>query len=690
MNPATRITAGRMLAGMAVLLSASSPLIFLAARRMDLFFGDWAPQMAVPAIGFGIVGWLALPVQPNNRAVWVTTIAAALIGLGGSAWDITLLLLNTVPAVPNETSSFAALVLNLAMTAAWSGLYLIVTLGLLLFPDGEFRSPLWRWVGRLSIGAIVAIAAVMTWTFRPSSPVPYDYEPGDVSGIASLIDPLIYLVVALCGAALVSVFTRYRRSEGVERQQYRWIGLGAGALFASFAGVVVAYLTIGIDPVWERMVIGVGLAALIACYGIAITRHRLYDIDIVISKTLVFAVLAGFIGLIYVLIVFGVGRAFDRDGDNLALSIVATAIVAIAFEPVRRGAQAWANRVVFGRRATPYQVLSDLTHRLAGAEPADAILSRMARLMAEGTGAEVANVWLVEGEHLRMVTGSSNNIPSSAESVTDLSGAVFPVMHEDKLVGALQVEKSRGNPLTPPETRLLTSLAASAGLVMGNQILTAALRARALELKASRRRLVEVQDLERRALERDLHDGAQQNVVALKVKVSLAGQLAEREGARDLAALMSDITDDAQAAVEEIRSLARGIYPPLLESKGLEAAIRSLAASLPIPVEIRCELSDPLTEDTESAVYFAVAETLSNVAKHAEAESVQIELKTVNHALHIRVTDDGRGFDTSRGYDGMGLVNIRDRIEALGGNAKLESSRDTGTTIDASIPLQPS
>jgi len=673
-----------------VLLAASSPLVFLAARRIDLLLGDWAVQMTVTAIGFGIVGWLALPIQPGNRAVWVTTLAAFLIGLGGSAWDISVLWLGTVPKVPVETPLLPALVLGLGTTAGWSGVFLILTVGLLLFPDGNFHSPLWRWIGRLSLGSVVTIAVALAWTLRPSSSIPYEFEPDEVSGVAFLIEPLVLLVIALCGLSVVSVFAGHRRSQGIERQQYRWIGLGATALFASFAGVVIADRTVGIDPAWERMVVGVGLGALITCYGIAITRHRLYDIDIVISRTLVFAALAGFIGLVYVLVVVGVSRALDRDGDNLVLSIVATAIVAIAFEPVRRGAQAWANRVVFGRRATPYQVLSDLAQRLAGAEPADAILDRMARLMAEGTGSELANVWLVEDEHLRLVAGWPNSLSSSVQSVSDLSGAVFPVMHENRLVGALQVEKSRGNPLTPPETRLLTSLAASAGLVMGNQILTAALRARAQELKASRRRLVEVQDLERRALERDLHDGAQQNVVALKVKVSLAGQVAAREGAGDLATLMSDIANDAQAAVEEIRSLARGIYPPLLESRGLEAAVRSLAASLPIPVEVRCDLDVPLEDDTESAVYFALAEALSNVAKHAEAESVQIDLKTVDETFSIRVADDGRGFDTSRGYDGMGLINIRDRIEALGGTVSLKSSAGGGTKIDAHIPLQQS
>ena len=308
---------------------------------------------------------------------------------------------------------------------------------------------------------------------------------------------------------------------------------------------------------------------------------------------------------------------------NLLLSIVATAIVAVAFQPVRERLQKVANQLVYGKRATPYEVLSQFSERVAETYAADEALPRMARVLAEGTGAQRADVWLRTGSVLRPAAvwpetdppGREEPVPVVGQLLPTLPGGqVVPVRHQGELLGALAVTKRKAESLTPVEEKLLTDLAGQAGLVLKNVGLTAELLARLEDLRASRQRLVAAQDEERRRLERNLHDGAQQNLVALKVKLGLAEMFVDKDPARAKATL-AELKADTDEALETLRDLARGIYPPLLADKGLYAALESKARKATIPVEVQADDIDRYPQDVEAAVYFCCLEALQNVQK---------------------------------------------------------------------------
>ncbi|HZU76573.1 MAG TPA: histidine kinase, partial [Dehalococcoidia bacterium] len=300
-------------------------------------------------------------------------------------------------------------------------------------------------------------------------------------------------------------------------------------------------------------------------------RTHVSDRDLFINRAIVYGSLAVFITAVYVGIAVGIGELAGSGGrPNLALSIVATAVVAVGFQPVRERLQRLANRVVYGTRATPYQVLSQFSAQVAGSYAADEVLPRMAQVLQEGTAAESATIWLRVGAELHAAAthphpeGGSTalRVPTNG-STPQLPGATsaVEVLHQAEPLGALSVVKRRGEALTPVEQKLLDDLAHQAGLVLKNVRLTMDLQRRLQELRASRQRLVAAQDAERRRLERNLHDGAQQHLVALKVKLGLVEMLAQRDPARAKATLMS-LKTDTDEALETLRDLARGIYPP--------------------------------------------------------------------------------------------------------------------------------
>ena len=281
--------------------------------------------------------------------------------------------------------------------------------------------------------------------------------------------------------------------------------------------------------------------------GIAIMKHRLYDIDVVISKTIVYGSLAAFITAVYVLVVVGLGSLGSGSlhagpRPNLGLSILATAVVAVAFQPVRERVQHLANRLVFGKRATPYEALSDFAGRMGGAYAADDVLPRMARVLAEGTGAGDAVVWLKDGAEL--VAGAAGPLTPDRRRGRACATAKSPaiggsdrvalVSYQGETLGALSVSKRPGENLTPVEGKLMSDLAGQAGLVLRNIGLTQQLQAKLTELQASRRRIVAAADDQRRRIERDIHDGAQQQLLAIAAKLaaaeSVAGQDEERDG----------------------------------------------------------------------------------------------------------------------------------------------------------------
>ena len=570
------------------------------------------------------------------------------------------------------------------------GLGILATLLLLLFPTGRLPSPRWRviavpavfWIAVLSISG-----AVVGWSnsniFANAGPPP---------GPAGVLFVVGLLSLAVCTVASVaSLFVRYVCAAPDERQQLKWV------LFSTLLLVIAIYMSFQppIPIIVQGLFIFVGLVGFPTSIAVAVLRYRLYGIDVVINRTLVFGSLAVLITGVYVGIAVGIGELVGSGGrPNLGLSILATAIVAVGFQPARERVQKLANRLVYGKRATPYQVLSEFSSHVAGSYAADEVLPRMARVLQEGTGAQAATVWLRSGDQLHQAAMSPDAGADGAPAVA-VNGRLptFPgvtraveVRHQGELLGALSVVKRRGESLTPVEEKLLDDLAHQAGLVLKNVGLTADLQRRLEELRMSRQRLVSAQDQERRRLERNLHDGAQQHLVALKVKLGLAEMLAGRDPEKAKQTI-EQLKADTDEALETLRDLARGIYPPLLAEKGLVTALESQARKATLPVEVDAEGIGRYPQEVEATVYFCVLEALQNVQKYACASHATVRLHQADDVLLFEVADDGRGFDVQNAKSGAGLSNMRDRLDALDGDFEIVSAPGHGARLVGQLPL---
>lgn len=395
---------------------------------------------------------------------------------------------------------------------------------------------------------------------------------------------------------------------------------------------------------------------------------------------------------IYVAFVVGIGTLIG-DTDNLLLSVIATAAVAVAFEPVRQRVQHAANVLVFGERATPYEVLAGMT---AAGDRGDLheVVVHAATLLGEAAGASRVAVWRREDGHLSPTWGwpsllEGEPIPLPTDDA-DLEGwDLTRLLRTDQgVVGAVTLDKQRGEPVRTSDVQLVDEFAGQAAVLVAHARLQADLQHSAEDLAASRRRLLTAQSDARQRLERDIHDGAQQNLVALRVKIGLAKRLAEDEGATDVATLLDNLAGDAVNAIDSLRSLARGVYPPLLEAEGLTAAITAQVRQASVPVTVTHDDLARHDRDIESTVYFCVLEALANAVKYARADHIEVELRQTPHDLCFRVTDDGQGFDPTTTTTGTGLMGLADRLDAVDGSLKVSSHPGQGTTIQGRVPRQ--
>ena len=411
---------------------------------------------------------------------------------------------------------------------------------------------------------------------------------------------------------------------------------------------------------------------------------------------LVLAGLVGFVGAVYVAVVLGGGALIGQTGSpHVGLSVLATAIVAMGFEPVRARLERLATRVVHGGRPSPYEVLSRFADDVAGSYPDEELPGRMAKVLAEGTGAQWAQVWLVV--HGRLTLAATWPPGAAADETTpapeDSRGPrSHEVRHAGELLGVLRLRTSEDRQLTPVEERLFAGLAAQSGLVLRGARLRAELAerlaelsVRAEELRLSRRRLVDMQADERRRLERDIHDGAQQHLVALTVNLRLAQTLVQRAPER-ATAVISAQREAAALTIETLLSLARGIYPRSLREEGLTAALEAAAGTSALPVRVTATGVGRYPAPVEAAVYFCCLEALQNAAKHSGARHVDVRLHGDGRGLTATVQDDGSGMEDARVTGGAGLSNMRDRIDAVGGTLTVDSQPGHGVSVRAWVP----
>jgi signal transduction histidine kinase len=683
-----------------VLLVASVVLLALDWKAIDSVITAGLPfYLSTPITG--ILGVLITTRRPWNPIGWLL-LAIALAGAVYLATGFIAIdgLLSGAPR--RGWVAWPAWVYSITGTNGVSAILLIFLV--LFFPTGRllpghrWRAAVWAAfviAAQALVASMIAVSPSQLSPRLPSVPNPLAVPSLDgFTNSSSPIQTILFLLVAVF--VLIAVVARFRRSQGMERSQLRWFAYVAGAslglvLVMSLPLLSSTFLAYGLSSLGFI----VGLYVLIpATIGIAVMKYGLYDIDVFISRTIVYGSLAVFITAAYVGIAVGIGTLIGSGGKpNLALSIVATAIVAIGFQPVRERVQRVANRLVYGKRATPYEVLSQFSEHVAESYASDEVLPRMARVLADGTAADVAEVWLRSGIELRRAAAFPLDAPMPAS--VHLNGAdlwipttdrAVAVRHQGEVLGALTVTKRRGESLTPIEIKLMDDLAHQAGLVLKNVGLTADLQARLKDLRASRQRLVAAQDDERRKLERNLHDGAQQYLVAIKVKLGLAEMLLAKDPQEAMTTL-EQLKGDADEALETLRDLARGIYPPLLADKGLLSALQAQARKATLPITVEADGIGRYPQGIEAAFYFCVLEALQNIQKYAHASSATVCLRENAGQLAVEVGDNGRGFDSRTIVRGNGLTNMEDRMDALGGTLHVESTPGAGTTLRAILPV---
>jgi signal transduction histidine kinase len=421
--------------------------------------------------------------------------------------------------------------------------------------------------------------------------------------------------------------------------------------------------------------------------GVAILKYRLYEIDVVIKKTVVFTILVGMLMAIGVVAAIALGGSLmDRAQDRPEVTLLVGVVLGLLFIPLYRLSRRIADRVVFRGRAGPYEVLRSFAGRVGETYSNDDVLPRMARVLAEATGASRARVWVRVGDQLRVGASWPLDGPSTeaADLVDgspspDLDDHIAEVRHGGDLLGVLSIRMPPNDPMTPSKESLVGDLASQAGLVLRNVRLIE-------ELRESRRRIVAAQDERANKLERDIHDGAQQQLVALAVKERLAESLIGKDEER-LRAMLRQLRTETESALQDLRDLARGIYPPLLADEGLTAALGSQVRRSVIPVTIETDGVGRYAREVEAAIYFSVLEALQNASKYSAADHAIVVLRQFDGVLSFEVTDDGGGFDPESVARGSGLRGMADRIEAVGGELLIESAPDQGTRVRGHVPV---
>jgi signal transduction histidine kinase len=670
-----RWVAAWLAVGSIALIAGGMALAYLDRHLLSVGASTWnfsnvlngVTLLAIPVIGFVVASR-----RPGNRIGWL--FLAAGLASGANVFSQSYGLRALLAAPGSLPAGRAAMWLS-----SWT---LVVPIGafaflLLLFPTGQLRSPRWRpaawFVGGVFAlwTAVVLVGATRSWSHPFGGPLSQAVTP-----------PVVAVLMVLGPAALVTgvaaVVVRFVRSAGEERLQLKWFAAAAVPAVGTFVASVLTGSAIA------GVLSSLAFLCLYAAIAIAVLKYRLYEIDIVISKAVLYGSLAVFITAVYAALVAGIGTLVGNR-HSVLLAALAAAVVAVAFQPVRQWAGRLANRVVYGRRATPYQVLADFARRIGGTYASQDVLPQMAHIVAAGTGAERVVVWLRVGGELRPEALSDGSPPAAPLPVTghelptlpetDLN---VPVVHNGELLGAISVTMPKDEPLRPAGQQLVTDAASQAGLVLANAGLIE-------DLRASRQRMVTAQDEARRRLERNLHDGAQQDLVALSIKAQLADVTIDEDPAQ-AKQILGEIKADAAGALENLRDLARGIYPPLLADLGLAAALSAQANKSPLPVTVEADGIGRFGQDTEAAVYFCCLEALQNTAKYAHATQARVCLQAQNGSLRFTVSDDGTGYDARHIPMGSGLRNMADRLAALGGRLDVQSVPTRGTTITGHLP----
>ncbi|MBB5773752.1 sensor histidine kinase [Nonomuraea jabiensis] len=640
----------RLLAGA---MAVTAGLGTLVGAMLETGFPVPLSQWFFVAIGLPlpVLGRLIAVRRPTNPYGWLLLGAALCFGLGGLGVGALLHHVRTGQDVPGPGVAAAAL-----FGVHYGLVWIFVPL---LFPDGRLPSPRWRplaWAGTACIAlhtfGVLFAPGLVDEDVPVANPLALPGVAGSLAAAAATVGSLLMPVAA--AGALGALITRWRGAAPSERRQLRWMTAG---FLLNGTGFLLA---LGIDhrlvaPDLSGLVVLSVLGAVPAAIGVAVVRYNLLDIRLVIRGSLAYGLLWSAIALVYAGVATGLGVV---AGERLpvAITVVLTVLVTLVFQPVRARLEALADRLVFGVRPTAAHVLVQMSAALDAMSEPGSQLRHLAHVARSALGTQ----WIA----VRLEDGTEAN----AGAVTSPPERTVAITSEGRVVGRLSCGPKIEGRLTDRDHTLLTALAAQAGLAL-----------RATRLAA---RLVHAQETERRRIERNIHDGVQQQLVALIAGLELARTAPRAE-------TLAQLRAQARATLEDLRELAAGIHPTVLTQGGLVEAVEERCDRL--PVDVGLTVDDELRgrrfcDDVEGAAYFTVGEALANALKHAAASRIEIRLGLRDGDLLLEVADDGKGFDPAAATR-RGLGPLADRLSALGGNLETISAPGEGTRVNAWIPV---
>jgi len=673
--------------------------VFFAAAALAIVFLVWSDEVpthemapvfdpVLLATAFSTVGALVASRRPENLIGWIMYATGLLFALNALAGSYAAHALYS-GSEPMPGAAFAA----------WANVFIgnvallpLLPLLLLLFPDGRLPSRRWRPVVWLIIGS--GLTEVAAWAFAPGRfpGWPPARNPFGVALLDPLLDPYVtYLQTPLLVVTLVlpamSLVVRFWRSRGEERQQLKWF-VSAGALVA-FAATLLFVVGVRSSQPIESIFRGFFVLAVFAVptsMGVAILRYRLWAIDLLINRAIVYGALSAVVVGLYVLVVGSLG-AFLQARGSLLVSLLGAGLVAVLFAPLRERLQRGVNRLMYGERDDPYAVLSRLGQRLEATLEPSAVLQTIAETVAKALKLPYVAVALQE----------DGELVTAAEYGTSVGEPIIlPLVYQEKTIGAMILSpRMPKEPFGPADRHLLENLARHAEIAVHAVRLTA-------DLQRSRERLITTREEERRRLRRDLHDGLGPQLATLTLKLDAARNLLTHEP-KAADALLAELKAETQASIADIRRLVYALRPPALDELGLVSAIREQTTNYGLPHRPEGEADHvdtvvfsleapkqlpPLPAAVEVAAYRIAQEAITNVARHARARTCRIRI-SLGKELQLEIIDDGVGLSPDR-HAGVGLTSMRERAAELGGSCMIEPMSTGGTHVLVRLPLPPS
>jgi signal transduction histidine kinase len=644
--------------------------VLVLALGLDIAAGTYKtfPYLGVNVV-LALIGVLLTTRRPEHRISWVLAIMALWGMVGGFCYAY------AVEALVADPGSLPG-----GLVAAWfdnwwwlPGLALPLSVLLVFMPDGHLASRRWWPIpAAVAVGTVLGSVAVSASpTFDLGAATPIENPLARVGGSTIVGAGIVGVILVAAGlvASLGAFVVRYRRSQGDERQQLRWVGVSLGLAVPLF---MFGALLWGVVP-GAALLTGLAFLLLPAGIAVAVLRYRLYEIDLVINRALVYGGMTIVVVAGYVAVVGLIGATLSSRGD-LVISLVVTGVVAVCFQPVRERVQRFVNRLMYGERDDPYTAIATLGRTLAASLQLDTVLPTI----VETVGQTLALPYVA------LADGGSREAAIIAEyGIASSDFLAFPLVHQGIALGELRLTARPGERLRERDHRLIADLAPQVAAAVHAVRLSQ-------ELQLARQRIVQLREEERRRIRRDLHDGLGPALAGLTFTLEAVRNLTGSDLQRADELLVS-ATEQVQTMIGDVRRLIYGLRPPTLDQLGLAASLRGLATQESSPgTSVTIDAPNtmpPLPAAVEVAAYWIAQEALTNVKRHAHAQVCSVRVDLEPTMLRLEIADNGAGL--SNGSIGIGLQTMKERAAEVGGTCEIGDRSGGGTLVVASLPRLP-